>query len=189
MADAFSQKSLHMSTMMVRELEVIEQLRDMSLICEMTLQSMMLAMLKINNDFLNDIKESQKLYMRLVDLMVGSKQTESTNFKVDEQGVLRFRDIIYVPNEVELKKMILEEIHRSSLSIHPGATKMYQDLKKIFWWSAMKQDVAQFVYACLTGQKSKVEHQKPVGLMQPLDIPEWKWDSISIDFVRGCRIL
>ena len=41
------------------------------------------------------------------------------------------------------------------------------------------------MYACLTYQKSKVEHQKPVGLMQPLDVPEWKWDSISMDFVMG----
>ena len=56
--------------------------------------------------------------------------------------------------------MILEESHRSSLSIHPGATKMYHDLKELFWWSGLKRDVAQFVYSCLICQKSKVEHQK-----------------------------
>ena len=81
--------------------------------------------------------------------------------------------------------MILEEGHRSNLSIHPGAAKMYQDLKKMFWWPKMKQNVAQFVYACLTCQKSKVEHQRPAGLLQPLEVPEWKWDSISMDFVTG----
>ena len=75
--------------------------------------------------------------------------------------------------------------HKSSLSIHPGATKMYHDLKKLFWWSGLKRDVAQFVYACLTCQKSKVEHQKPAGLLTPLDVPEWKWDSISMDFVTS----
>ena len=62
---------------------------------------------------------------------------------------------------------------------------MYQDLRKLFWWSGMKREVTQFVYACLTCQKSKVEHQKPARLMQPLEIPEWKWDSISMDFVTG----
>ena len=82
-------------------------------------------------------------------------------------------------------KMILEKSHRSSLSIHPGATKMYHDLKKLFWWSGLKCDVAQFVYSCLICQKSKVEHQKPAGLMTPLDVPEWKWDSISMDFVTS----
>jgi len=90
-----------------------------------------------------------------------------------------------IPYDDEMKKMILEESHRSSLSIHPGATKMYHDLKKLFWWFGMKRDVAQFVYSCLVCQKSKVEHQKPAGLMTPLDVPEWKWDSISMDFVTS----
>jgi hypothetical protein len=49
----------------------------------------------------------------------------------------------------------------------------------------MKKDVAKFVYACLTCQKSKIEHQKSIGLMKPLSIPEWKWDSISMDFVTS----
>ncbi|XP_058756175.1 uncharacterized protein LOC131629402 [Vicia villosa] len=66
-----------------------------------------------------------------------------------------------------------------------GATKMYQYLKNLFRWPRMKRDVAQFVYACLTCQKLKVKHQKPGGLMQLLEVPEWKWDSISMDFVTG----
>ena len=80
----------------------------------------------------------------------------------------------------ELKKRILDEGHRSSLSIHPGATKMYKDLKRLFWWPGMKKDIAEFVYACLVCQKSKIEHQKPTRLMQPLFVLEWKWDSISM---------
>ena len=93
--------------------------------------------------------------------------------------------IEFVPDVTDLRKRILEEGHRSGLSIHPGATKMYQDLRKMFWWQGMKKDVAEFVYSCLTCQKSKIEHQKSSGLMQPLSIPEWKWDSISMDFVSG----
>ena len=60
------------------------------------------------------------------------------DFKVDEYGVLRFRGRVYVLDNPELKKLILEESHMSSLSIHPGATKVYQDLKKILWWPRMK---------------------------------------------------
>jgi len=60
---------------------------------------------------------------------------------------------------------------------------MYQDLKGLFWWFGMKKDIAEFVYACLVFQKTKIEHQKLSGLMQPLFVPEWKWDSISMDFV------
>ena len=88
--------------------------------------------------------------------------------------MLRFRNQIYIPDDVEMKKVILEESHRSKLSIHSGATKMYQDLKGLFWWPGMKSDMVWFVYACLTCQKSKVEHHKPSGMMHPLDIPEWK---------------
>ena len=56
-ADALSQKTLHMSTMMIKELELIEKFRDMSLICEVTPQSVMLGMLKINNEFLDSIEK------------------------------------------------------------------------------------------------------------------------------------
>lgn len=183
--DALSRKTLHMSALMVKELDLIEQFRDLSLVCEVTPKSVKLGMLKINNDFMEDIKEAQKNDMKVVDLIVGIDKAENSDFKIDEQGILRFRDRICISNNSEMKKAILEESHRSKLSIHPGATKMYQDLKSLFLCPGMKRDVAQFVYACLTCQKSKVEHQKPAGLMQPLDVPEWKWDSISMDFVTG----
>src|SRR4051812_4570157 len=85
----------------------------------------------------------------------------------------------------EMRKRILEEGHHSGLIIHPVATKMYHDSKKLFWWSGMKKEIAEFVYSCLTCQKSKIEHQKPYGLMQPMFIPEWKSDNISMNFVSG----
>lgn len=90
-----------------------------------------------------------------------------------------------MPDLLELKKSILEESHKSGLSIHLGATKMYQDLKKMYWRVGMKKDVVEFVYSCLTFQKSKIEHHKPSRLMQTLSIPERKWDNISMDFVVG----
>ena len=127
-----------MSAIMVRELELIEQFRDMSLVYEMTPQSVMLGMLKINNDFLDNIKEAQKLDVKLVDLMVGSNQSKDNDFKVDVQGVLRFCGQICIPDDAEMKKMILEESHRSSLSIHLRATKMYHDLKKLFCWYGLR---------------------------------------------------
>ena len=131
-------------------------------------------MLKINSDFMNNIKEANKLDVKLVDLMVGSNQSEDSDFKVDAQGVLRFQNRICIPDDSEMKKMILEESHISGLCIHPRATKMCQDLKKLFLCPGLKRDVAQFMYACLTCQKSKVEHQNPAALLEPLDIPEWK---------------
>ena len=99
-ADALSRKTLHMSTMMVKELELIEQFRDMSLVCETTPQSVNLGMLKINNDFLDKIKEAQQLDLKLVDSMVGIDQSETNDFNVDAQGVLRFRDRICIPDDL-----------------------------------------------------------------------------------------
>ncbi|MCI51378.1 putative retrotransposon protein Ty3-gypsy subclass, partial [Trifolium medium] len=55
----------------------------------------------------------------------------------------------------------------------------------MFWWPGMKKEIEEFVYACLVCQKSKVEHQRPLGLLQPLFIPEWIWDSIAMDFMSG----
>jgi len=71
------------------------------------------------------------------------------DFRLDEHGVLMFRDRVCVSDVPGLKKRILDEGHQSSLSIYPEATKMYQDLKKLFWWPGMKKDIAEFVYACL----------------------------------------
>jgi len=93
--------------------------------------------------------------------MVLVKQCKGVDFRLDDHGVLMFRDRVCVPDVPELKKRILDEGHRSSLSIHPGATNMYQDLKRFFWWPGMKKDIAKFVYACLVCHKSKIEHQKP----------------------------
>jgi len=108
---------------------------------------------------------------------------KAKDFIIGGDGVLRFRGRVCIPEDLELKGMILEEGHKSHFSMHPSMTKMYHDLKEYFWWSSMKQDVARYVSSCLTCQKAKVEHHRPGGMLQQLEIPEWKWDSIAIDFV------
>ena len=86
-------------------------------------------------------------------------------------GILRFQGRICVLDDAEVKRLILEEVHKSLLSLHPGMTKMYQDLKETFWWQGMKKDMALFVSAYLTCQKAKLEHQRSGGILQPLEIP------------------
>jgi hypothetical protein len=184
-ADAPSRKSLHMSMLMVKELELLEQFRDLSLVCEETSYGVKLGMLKLTSGILDEIREGQQSDLSLVEKLTLINQGRGGDFRIGEDGIMRCHDRVCVPAIPDLKKRILEEGHRSGLCIHPGATKMYQDLRKLFWWPGIKKEVAEFVYSCLTCQKSKVEHQKPLGLMQPLSIPEWKWDSISMDFVSG----
>ncbi|KAI3797434.1 hypothetical protein L1987_32691 [Smallanthus sonchifolius] len=83
----------------------------------------------------------------------------------------------------ELRPKILDEAHKSRYSIHLGTNKMYQDLRKEYWWPGMKYEVTKYVSKCLTCSQVKAEHQKPYGKIQPLDIPEWKWEHITMDFI------
>ena len=131
-ADALSRKSLHMSMLMVKELDLIEQFRDLSLVCESTHNSVKLGMLKLTSGILDEIREGQKSDVLLVDKLTLVNQGQGGEFRVDENGVLKFGNRVCIPDVTELKKSILEEGHRSGLSIHPGATKMYHDLKKLF---------------------------------------------------------
>jgi hypothetical protein len=62
---------------------------------------------------------------------------------------------------------------------------MYKDLKTRYWWYGMKRDVAEYVAQCDTCQRVKAEHQRPTRLLQPLQIPEWKWEEIRMDFIVG----
>ena len=92
---------------------------------------------------------------------------------------------VYVTNQEELRREILEEAHCATYAMHPGSTKMYQDLKDHYWWKGMKKDVAEYVSKCLTCQQVKAEHRHPAGLLQSLPTPEWKWEHIIMDFVVG----
>ena len=86
-------------------------------------------------------------------------------FREDEHDTLWFEDCVYVTNDSETRKLILQEAHDSPYSIHPGNTKMYLDLKDTFWWTGMKKDIAEYVAVCDVCQRVKAEHQKPVGLL------------------------
>ena len=90
-----------------------------------------------------------------------------------------------MPEQTELKKELLKDAHYSSYSIHPGGNKMYQDLKKLYWWNNMKKEIGEYVSKCYTCQLINIEHRKPAGELKPLPIPEWKWEHITMDFVSA----
>ncbi|GJR09471.1 putative reverse transcriptase domain-containing protein [Tanacetum coccineum] len=97
-------------------------------------------------------------------------------------GALYFLDQIWVPLKGDVKTLIMDEAHKSKYYVHPGADKMYYDLKDRYWWPGMKKDIVVYVSRCLTYLKVKAEHQRPSGLLQQPEIPEWKWERIAIDF-------
>jgi len=112
------------------------------------------------------------------------KEEETKHFRVDENGILWFKDQLVVPKDRGLRNQILSEAHSSKLSIHPGSSKMYQYLKPLFWWTKMKKEITAFVARCDNCCRVKAVHMK-AGLLQPLSIPDWKWEKVSMDFIIG----
>ncbi|GJU84360.1 putative reverse transcriptase domain-containing protein [Tanacetum coccineum] len=98
-------------------------------------------------------------------------------------GTLCLNGRSWLPCYGDLRTMIMHESHKSKYSIHPGSDKMYQDMKKLYWWPNMKADIATYVSKCLTCARVKAEHQRPSGLLVQPEIPQWKWDNITIDFI------
>ncbi|GJQ96079.1 putative reverse transcriptase domain-containing protein [Tanacetum coccineum] len=91
-----------------------------------------------------------------------------------EGGGLYFVDRIWVPLSGNVRTLIMDESHTMKYSVHPGADKMYYDLRNLYWWPEKKKDIATYVSKCLTCSKVKAEHQKPSGLLQQPEIPKWK---------------
>ena len=88
-----------------------------------------------------------------------SKWNES--FSLGRDGILTYHNRLCVPNVNDLRSSILAETHGSQYSIHAGATKMYQDLKDVYWWEGMNRDISMFVEKCLNCKQVKAEHLKP----------------------------
>ncbi|GJU46139.1 putative reverse transcriptase domain-containing protein [Tanacetum coccineum] len=101
--------------------------------------------------------------------------------RTDETLCLNSRS--WLPCYGDLRSMIMHESHKSKYSIHLESEKMYQDMKKLYWWPNMKANIAAYVSKCLTCAKVKAEHQRPSGLLVQPAIPEWKWDNIIMDFI------
>ena len=82
----------------------------------------------------------------------------------------------------------MDEAHLSKFSIHSGSNKMYHDLKDKFWWTRMKQEIAKYISECDTCRRIKASHLRVAGPLQPLPIPSWKWEDISMDFIVGLPV-
>ena len=144
-----------------------------------------IANLEIKSTLIDEIKAAQKGDKGMARIREKQKIGQAMCFTEDDQGVLWFGNRLVVPRVEALRKKILDEAHDSLLSIHPGSTKMYQDLKPRFWWTRMKREIARYVSECDVCRRVKAEHLKPAGTLQPLPIPSWKWEEIGMDFITG----
>ncbi|GKB37233.1 reverse transcriptase domain-containing protein [Tanacetum coccineum] len=105
-------------------------------------------------------------------------------FEIRPDGTPCIKNRSWLPLFGNLRDLIMHESHKSKYSIHPGSDKMYQDLKKLYWWPNMKAIIAEYVGKCLTCSRVKAKCQKPSGLLVQPEIPTWKWEKITIDFIK-----
>ena len=133
-ADALSRKPVSLNVMLESlPSELKEEIAQLNLVI---VEAGLANILKVTPTLEEEIRKAQSGDADL------QKHIKFSDFSKDQCGTLRFRGRICVPNQADLKQKILSEAHGSSYSIHPGGTKMYEDLRQIFWWDGMKKDIS-----------------------------------------------
>ncbi|GJS47997.1 putative nucleotidyltransferase, ribonuclease H [Tanacetum coccineum] len=182
-ADALSRKNYGIMACLKIQSEIIKYLERMEVeLCVCGYEGY-IANLKIGPNLILQIKEAQKEDGELWSLLENLKECKQAEFWVDDHGVIWYGNRLCVPDDSYLRKAVLTKAHNFPFSVHPGTTKMYIDLNQNFWWNSTRHDVARFMAKCLTCQQLKIEHQRASDLLQPLDIPTWKWEKISWTFM------
>jgi hypothetical protein len=163
---------------------VIRSRNDMDMVDSGIMEVTTLFMrLEIKSDLIDQLKAAQIEALKDENVKKELIFKRKDEFTDDSRGLKLYKGRVWVPLTGDLRDLILNESHKSRLSIHPGCTKMYSDLKLLYWWPSLKIDVAKCVETCHICAQVKAEHQKPYGYLKQLKIPEWKWDHITMDFV------
>jgi hypothetical protein len=136
----------------------------------------------IHSHLSTQIKEALTEALKTENVASEALRGMDKNLEVKGDRVRYFNDRIWTPKFGGFRDVVMNEAHKTRYSVHPGSVQMYLDLKKLYWWPNMKAEIATYVGKCLTCAKVKVVYQKPSGLQQP-EIPEWKWERITMDFI------
>jgi hypothetical protein len=182
-ANALNQRS-HLNQLIVEQMlfNLCEEFGKLNL--RLVANTEVVAMV-IDSTLSQDIRKSELTYEKIKEIKQNIKEGKSPGFTEDGQGVLWYKGRICVPDVKEIKNLILREAHDYAYSIHLGGNKMYPDLNVSYWWYGMKREVVEYIGLCNTCQRVKVEYQCPAGLLQPLKVPEWKWEEVVMDFILG----
>nr|GEX19311.1 putative reverse transcriptase domain-containing protein [Tanacetum cinerariifolium] len=134
----------------------------------------------IHSSIKSRILEAQSEAPKDVNTPIGMLKGLDKKIKRKEDGGLYFAEQIWV---WKFENFLKNEAHATRCSVHHGSDKMYYDLQGLYWWPEMKKDIAMYVCKCLTCSKVKAKHQKPLGLLQQPEIPKWKYENITMDFI------
>ncbi|KAH9658749.1 Endonuclease [Citrus sinensis] len=185
-ADALSRKSFSsIAHLRGTYMPLLIELRSLGVELEVDNCRALIANFRVRPTLIDKVHQMQDQDLQLLKLKEDVQKDLRTDFAVRDDGVLVMGNRLCVPDIKELKKEIMEEAHCSAYAMHPGSTKMYRTLRDHYWWQGMKREIDEFVSRCLVCQQIKAEHQRPAGFSQPLPIPEWKWEHITMDFVTG----
>ena len=185
-ADALSRKTAcNMACLITTQRDILRDMEKLGIEVYVRDSTSTVMALQVKPDLQDKIRMKQIDDPFLLNLRKGIEQGKPSEFHVRSDGSVWLRNRICVPDQSDLKLEIMQEAHSTPYTVHPGSTKMYHDIKGNFWWPNMKREIAKFVLECPICQQVKVDHQKPAGLLQPLKIPTWKWEEISMDFVTG----
>ncbi|TYK03209.1 pol protein [Cucumis melo var. makuwa] len=184
-ADALSRKVSHLAAFITRQAPLHRDLERAEIAVLVGAVTMQLAQLTVQPTLRQRIIDAQSNVPYLVKKRGLAEEGQAVEFSISSDGGLLFERRLYVPSDSAIKTELLSEAHSSPFSMHPGNTKMYQDLKQVYLWRNMKREVVEFVSKCLVCQQVKAPRQKPTGLLQPLSIREWKWENVSMDFITG----
>jgi hypothetical protein len=179
--DALSRRS-HVNQLVVDSMpfELCEEFDKLNLRIVANTEAMEM---EVGSSLLQEIWKGQLEDKKVQEIKRNIKEEKSPGLPEDDEGVLWYKGRICVPNVKELKDKILCEAHESAYSIHPRGNKMYHDIKATYWWYGMKRGVPVYIALCDTCQRVKVKHQRPAGLVQPMRVPEWKWEEIAMNFI------
>jgi hypothetical protein len=165
-ADALSRKS--QVNMMVAHLMPYELAKEFDRLSLEFLNNTQWVAVELEPTLEREIKDGQKYNAKINEIRQLIIDGKGKDFREDAEGIVWFKDRLCIPDIKSIRELILKEAHETVYSIHPGSEKMYQDLKKRFWWYGMKREIAEYVAICDSCQRIKVEHQRPTGLLQPL---------------------
>ncbi|KAI3754912.1 hypothetical protein L1987_54704 [Smallanthus sonchifolius] len=143
----------------------------------------MLQCVQIQTDIQNRILEAQHVSVTEGNMYDEMSCGVELQLESKPNGLLYYLNRIWVPDRDDLRTFLMNEAHKTRYSIHPGADKMYQNLRQQYWWPGTKKDIALYVSKCLTCSKVKAEHQRPSGLLEQPEIPVWKWENLAMDFI------
>lgn len=161
-ADALSRKSATLAQLTAQS-QLFDEFQRLSLDVMRPGETSVFASLTVTSNFLNRIREGQISDEQLVKWK-NMDESKGKNLYSVIDGIRRFRDRIWVPSVDKLREAVMIEAHTSPYSVHPGSTKMYKDLQKLYWWLGMKLDIARFVSKCLTCQQVKLNIKDQRGL-------------------------